>query len=74
MAQDIIKEITKRNKSYFTIKEKEQLIKDTKITIISLAYTDDLTRDDLLELSVILEDIADFKSSTTKKKGIQING
>lgn len=61
MARDIIKEITKQNKSYFTIKEKEQLINDTKQTIISLAYTDYLTPYDLDELSQILSTISLYR-------------
>lgn len=52
-----------------TIKD---IIKQTKLTIISLAYTDILSESDLLELSAILESIADFKSSTNKKKGLLI--
>lgn len=69
MAQDIIKKITERNKSYFTIKEKEQLIKDTKATIISLAYTHILSSRDVLELSEILLTISKYKTPN-KKKGL----
>lgn len=69
MAQDIIKKITERNKSFFTIKEKEQLIKDTKTTIISLAYTHILSSRDVLELSEILLTISKYKTPN-KKKGL----
>ena len=51
-------------------KTDKDIIKQTKLTIISLAYTDILSKSDLLELSAILESIADFKSSTNKKKGL----
>lgn len=44
--------------------------KETKQTIISLAYTDSLSVSDLMELSEILETIAGYKSSTNKKKGL----
>lgn len=69
MAQDIIKKITERNKSYFTIKEKEQLIKDTKATFISLAYTDILSSRDILELSEIMLTISKYKTPN-KKNGL----
>lgn len=61
MARGIMKETTRQNKSYFTIKEKEQLINDTKQTIISLAYTDYLTPYDLDELSQILSTISLYR-------------
>ena len=44
--------------------------KETKQTIISLAYTDSLSVSDLMELSEILETIAGYKSDTNKKKGL----
>lgn len=69
MTRDIIKELTKQNKSYFTIKEKEQLINDTKQTIISLAYRDSLDSSDILELSEILLTISKYKTPN-KKKGL----
>lgn len=61
MARDIVKEITQQNKSYFTIKDKEQLINDIKQTIISLAYSDPLTSYDLDELSQILSTISLYR-------------
>lgn len=46
----------------------KDISKDTKMTIISLAYTDSLSVSDLIELSEILETIAAYKSSTDKKE------
>lgn len=48
----------------------KEFIKETKMTVISLAYTDSLSVSDLMELSEILETIAGYKSSTNKKKGL----
>ncbi len=70
MEQDTIKDIIKQNSYLFHNKTDKDIIKQTKLTIISLAYTDILSKSDLLELSAILESIADFKSSTNKKKGL----
>lgn len=70
MEQDTIKDIIEQNNSLFVNKTDKDIIKQTKLTIISLAYTDILSKSDLLELSAILESIADFKSSTNKKKGL----
>lgn len=42
---------------------------NTKQTIISLAYTDSLTKDDILELSDILSTISKYKTPN-KKKGL----
>lgn len=70
MEQDAIKDIIKQNSYLFHNKTDKDIIKQTKLTIISLAYTDTLSKSDLLELSAILEIIADFKSSTNKKKGL----
>ena len=70
MEQDTIKDIIKRNSYSFHNKTDKDIIKQTKLTIISLAYTDILSKSDLLELSAIIESIAGFKSSTNKKKGL----
>ena len=48
----------------------KEVSKQTKQTIISLAYTDSLSVSDLMELSEILETIAGYKSSTNKKRGL----
>ncbi len=60
------------NKTIFSLLNKtdKDIIKQTKLTIISLAYTDSLSVKDLMELSEILETIAGYKSSTNKKKGL----
>lgn len=50
-------------------KNSKQLSNDTKQTIISLAYTDSLTKDDILELSDILLTISKYKTPN-KKKGL----
>lgn len=50
-------------------KTDEQLINDTKETIISLAYTDSLSSSDILELSEILLTISKYKAPN-KKKGL----
>lgn len=47
----------------------KDIINDTKQTIISLAYTDSLTKDDILELSEILLTISKYKIPN-KKKGL----
>ena len=53
-----------------TIKRTDKdIINDTKQTIISLAYTDSLTKDDILELSEILLTISKYKIPN-KKKGL----
>lgn len=52
------------------LKNSKQLTKETKQTIISLAYTDSLSVSDLMKLSKILETIAGYKSNTNKKKGL----
>lgn len=70
MEQDTIKDIIKQNSYLFHNKTDKDIIKQTKLTIISLAYTDILSKSDLLELSAILESIAGYKSSTNKKKGL----
>lgn len=70
MDQDVIKDIIEQNNFLFVNKTDKDIIKQTKLTIISLAYTDILSRSDLLELSAILESIAGYKSSTNKKKGL----
>lgn len=55
--------------NYKTInKTDEDIIKDTKMTIISLAYTDSLSAGDLLELASILTTISNMKP--VKKKGL----
>lgn len=70
MEQDVIKEIIKQNNHLFNNKTDKDMIKESKMTIISLAYTDSLSVSDLMELSEILETIAGYKSSTNKKKGL----
>jgi hypothetical protein len=50
-------------------KNSKQLSNDTKQIIISLAYTDSLTKDDILELSDILLTISKYKTPN-KKKGL----
>lgn len=50
-------------------KNSKQLSNDTKQTIISLAYTDSLTNDDILELSDVLLTISKYKTPN-KKKGL----
>lgn len=70
MEQDTIKDIIKQNSYLFHNKTDKDIIKQTKLTIISLAYTDSLSVKDLMELSEILETIAGYKSSTNKKKGL----
>ena len=47
----------------------KDIINDTKQTIISLAYTNSLTKDDILELSEILLTISKYKT-LNKKKGL----
>ena len=46
----------------------KDIIKETKMTIISLAYTDSLTASDLIELASILTTISNMKP--VKKKGL----
>lgn len=46
----------------------EEISKQTKQTIISLAYTDSLTAIDLQETIDILDVILHYKSSTNKRK------
>lgn len=70
MGQDMIKDIIEQNNFLFVNKTDKDIIKQTKLTIISLAYTDSLSVKDLMELSEILETIAGYKSSTNKKKGL----
>lgn len=70
MDQDMIKDIIEQNNFLFVNKTDKDVIKQTKLTIISLAYTDRLSVKDLMELSEILETIAGYKSSTNKKKGL----
>ena len=70
MGQDMIKDIIEQNNFLFVSKTDKDIIKQTKLTIISLAYTDSLSVKDLMELSEILETIAGYKSSTNKKKGL----
>lgn len=70
MEQDTIKDIIIQNSYLFHNKTDKDIIKQTKLTIISLAYTDSLSVKDLMELSEILETIAGYKSSTNKKKGL----
>lgn len=70
MDQDMIKDIIEQNNFFFVNKTDKDVIKQTKLTIISLAYTDRLSVKDLMELSEILETIAGYKSSTNKKKGL----
>ena len=70
MDQDMIKDIIEQNNFLFVNKTDKDIIKQTKLTIISLAYTDSLSVKDLMELSEILETIAGYKSSTNKKKGL----
>lgn len=41
----------------------EEISKQTKQTIISLAYTDSLTKDDVLELSEVLLTISKYKNT-----------
>lgn len=50
-------------------KRDKQLSKDTKQTIISLAYTDILSSSDILELSEILLTISKYKTPN-KKEGL----
>lgn len=50
-------------------KRQQDNIIDTKMRVISLAYTPSLTHNDLYELSNILSEIAQYKSSN-KKKGL----
>lgn len=66
----MIKDIIEQNNFLFVNKTYNDIIKQTKLTIISLAYTDSLSVKDLMELSEILETIAGYKSSTNKKKGL----
>lgn len=70
MDQNIIRDIIKQNKSSFIYETDEQLTKQTKLNVISLAYSEYLTVKDLMELSKVLETIAGYKSSTNKKKGL----
>lgn len=70
MGQDMIKDIIEQNNFLFVNKTDKDIIKQTKLTIISLAYTDSLSVKDLMELSEILGTIAGYKSSTNKKKGL----
>lgn len=70
MAQDTIKDITKQNNYLLYNKTDKDIIKDTKQTIISLAYTDCLTKDDILELSDILLTISKYKTPN-KKRGLK---
>lgn len=70
MGQDMIKDIIEQNNFLFVNKTDKDIIKQTKLTIISLAYTDSLSVKDLMELSEILETIAGYKISTNKKKGL----
>lgn len=70
MEQDKIKDIIKQNSYLFYNKTDKDIIKQTKLTIISLVYTDSLSVKDLMELSEILETIAGYKSDTNKKKGL----
>lgn len=70
MGRDMIKDIIEQNNFLFVSKTDKDIIKQTKLTIISLAYTDSLSVKDLMELSEILETIAGYKSSTNKKKGL----
>lgn len=69
MAQDTIKDIIKQNNYLLHNKTDKDIIKDTKQTIISLAYMDNLTKDDILELSEILLTISKYKTPN-KKKGL----
>lgn len=69
MAQDTIKDIIKQNNYLLYNKTDKDIIKDTKQTIISLAYMDNLTKDDVLELSEILLAISKYKTPN-KKKGL----
>lgn len=70
MDQSIIRDIIKQNKNSFIYETDEQLTKQTKLNVISLAYSEYLTVKDLMELSKVLETIAGYKSSTNKKKGL----
>lgn len=70
MDQNIIRDIIKQNKNSFIYETDEQLTKQTKLNVISLAYSEYLTVKDLMELSEVLETIAGYKSSTNKKKGL----
>ena len=70
MDQNIIRDIIKQNKNSFIYETDEQLTKQTKLNVISLAYSKYLTVKDLVELSEVLETIAGYKSSTNKKKGL----
>lgn len=62
-----VRDFMKNNNNLFIERTTEQEITDTKLTIISLAYTDALTANNLYELSDILSIIAQNKAPNKRK-------